>query len=256
MTTKDEALKMALDALELATSYLNEIAVALGVTPSVPPKNGAAAWYVDRAIATCREALAKKDEQEPFPQLKRIHPLDVPLEVFLADISTRAANVIRAEMQTFDCYKGTGTFDIEPPYTVRHLCMFSKSEMKRWPNFGKKCLNEVCEMLRARGLQLWDQHDKRSMRLLREHPMYFKQHEDQITRLQDELSPPFEDKFAALVVSAKDAEIARLNNALRWEQSRAERVGTHGPGCWKWGPSHYECALREIEKSALARGEV
>ena len=65
-------------------------------------------------------------------------------------------------------------------------------------------------------------------------------------------SARFLERFASLVASAKDAEIARLNDALRWEQSRAERVGTHGPGCWKWGPSHYECALREIEKSALA----
>ena len=195
MNTKDEALKMALEALEFSSSYLNELSDVLKFSKKAKP--GSTAWHVARAIATCREALAKNDEQEPFPQLKRIHPLDVPLEVFLADISTRAANVIRAEMQTFDCYKGTGTFDIEPPYTVRHLCMFSKSEMKRWPNFGKKSLNEVCEMLRARGLQLWDQHDKRSLRLLREHPMYFKQHEDQITRLQDELSPPFEDKSDA-----------------------------------------------------------
>jgi hypothetical protein len=58
--------------------------------------------------------------------------------------------------------------------TVRHLCMFSRSEMRRWPNFGRKCLNEVEEMLRARGLQLWENHDERSLRLLREHKEYFK----------------------------------------------------------------------------------
>ena len=99
----------------------------------------------------------------------KIHPLDFPIEVFLADLTTRPANIIRAELAGFASCAGTGTSDIEPPFTVRHLCMFSRSEMRRWPNFGRKCLNEVEEMLRARGLQLWENHDERSLRLLREH---------------------------------------------------------------------------------------
>ena len=94
---------------------------------------------------------------------KKIHPLDVPLEVFLADLTTRPANVIRLEMRWL--------FDGEP-LTVRHLCMIGRAEMKRWPNFGKKCLNEVEELLRARGLQLWENHDERSLRLLRAHKEY------------------------------------------------------------------------------------
>lgn len=57
---------------------------------------------------------------------------------------------------------------------------------------------------------------------------------DEITRLSAELA-------------AKTAECERLNDALKYEQHRTGRVGTHGPGCWSWGPAHYECALREIE---------
>lgn len=26
-----------------------------------------------------------------------------------------------------------------------------------------------------------------------------------------------------------------------------DHLTTHAPGCWGWGPRHYECAIREIE---------
>ena len=61
MTTKDAALKQALDALEYSKSYLDELADVHGTSKKAKP--GSTSWNVNRAIIACREALAQKDEQ-------------------------------------------------------------------------------------------------------------------------------------------------------------------------------------------------
>lgn len=179
MTTLRDAAQQALEALIAATPVkakdpqmqADAIVALRAALAEQPAKREPVAWKHDCAalltngvelwIDACphcgkprpapqpkpaeQEAVAPQQQQQ---QLKRTtHPLDVPLEVFLADLTTRPANVIRLELR--------GLFDGEP-LTVRHLCIFSREEMKRWPNFGKKCLNEVEELLRARGLRLWE----------------------------------------------------------------------------------------------------
>ena len=50
-----------------------------------------------------------------------------------------------------------------------------------------------------------------------------------------------------LCMEAAD-EIERLQKQIRYQEHRHGRIGTHDPVCYAYGPSHYECALLEVER--------
>ena len=52
----------------------------------------------------------------------------------------------------------------------------------------------------------------------------------------------------AALIEQQAQEIERMNKSLQYEQHRTGRQGTHAEGCYKWGPGHWDCAMREIAK--------
>ena len=76
---------------------------------------------------------------------------------------------------------------------------------------------------------------------------------DELRRQRDRLHMELHSTGAEHMAARRElinlrTEVDRLNGALRYEESRSDRIGTHADGCHTWGPRHYECAMREIER--------
>ena len=99
MTTKDEALKQALDALgRVAGDDLQRWKKVADP--------GSIAWHVLRAIATCRAALAQKDEHEPVAWKRRLVEIHDALSYELGDTDPHIEDdmtdeEVREEMPVF-----------------------------------------------------------------------------------------------------------------------------------------------------------
>ena len=119
MTTKDEALRLALDALEYSKSYLDELADVHGTSKKAKP--GSTSWNVNRAIIACREALAQKDEQEPVAWKSRLVEIHDALSYELGDTDPHIEDdmtdeEVREEMPVFWAAKEVATLIGDAPW--------------------------------------------------------------------------------------------------------------------------------------------
>ena len=60
----------------------------------------------------------------------------------------------------------------------------------------------------------------------------------------------FDDAANEIERLQKENELLQkeVKKHLTYQDHRHGRIGTHDPICYEYGPRHYECALREIDK--------
>ena len=157
MTTKDEALKQALDALEFSKSYLDDLADVHGTSKKAKP--GSTPWIVNRAITACREALAQKDDQEPVAWKRRLVEIHDALSYELGDTDPHIEDdmtdeEVREEMPVFWAAKevatliGDAPWDSLPSASPKSQPLTDEKLRAMWANYAP-IVGGVLEFARA-----------------------------------------------------------------------------------------------------------
>lgn len=137
-----------------ASSKIQDLLYDLGLLPeqtATDPLNWARTGSIALEIAERDERIRKlehevRDANAIIAAMKDDYnrrPENEPIGMLIDTLSTRPRNIINLELSMY--FPGE-------VLTLRHLCQFTRSEVLKWPNLGKKSLREIEEYLRPRGV--------------------------------------------------------------------------------------------------------
>ena len=127
--------------------------------------------------------------------LSYVQAMNIPLHIFLDELSTRTAECIRDLFFSWVC-EGK----VVPPLTTGHLLMISKKQLLSLQQFGKTSLAEVEQKLEKLGLKLFEQHDEKSIELLVKHGKCYANWQN----INDEEREGFYDSFFSNNINYED----------------------------------------------------